>query len=414
MNTGRHVCSITVDRKMAGANVTTDATIVTLNSSMSTAHSSMAHTNTSVVRVNIETATKRDPQVDIGFAIRFWWYSTVIPIGIIGNMLCVLVLSKKQNPTVSSNVYMGALALADTMVLISQGGMTILINWLTKVIALKKQNIMCKVFSYFVFSASYSGTLIILALLTERVIVVTRPLKAAVLLSPKRAMAVVIILTMVAFAYNLPFIFSATMVDHFGLHCVCAPGVGQIPAFYHVSKVVLSGVLPLVAILTLNLTILCAVKSSQHQQKHLSAQQHQTTKRGALNDCADSDQGGQVISKDEVNPTIAENHHKRSSTERQLTIMTVVLTLTFLCLTMPKYAHQFAFINTDWQSSQQMLFTFGWSAVTTQELYILNHAINFFLYIMTGSKFRQDLRAMFQCKTVHQSIITVSSKIQGS
>ena len=321
---------------MAGANVTTDATIVTLNSSMSTAHSSMAHTNTSVVRVNMETATTRDPQVDIGFAIRFWWYSTVIPIGIIGNMLCVLVLSKKQNPTVSSNVYMGALALADTMVLISQGGMTILINWLTKVIALKKQNIMCKVFSYFVFSASYSGTLIILALLTERVIVVTRPLKAAVLLSPKRAMTVVIILTMVAFAYNVPFIFSATMVDHSGLHCVCAPGVGHIPAFYHVSKVVLSGVVPLVAILTMNLTILCAVMSSQHQQKHLSARQQ----RGALNDCADSDQGGQVISKDEVNPTITENHHKRSNTEQQLTIMTVVLTLTFLCLTMPKYAHQ--------------------------------------------------------------------------
>ena len=396
--------NIALDSKMARTNVTTN-TMLGTNSSVLETNSIIAETNTS----NMETAATRDPQVDLGFTIRFWWYSTVIPIGIIGNMLCVLVLSKKQNRTVSCNVYMGALAIADTMVLISQGGMTILVNWLTKIINLEKQHIMCKVFSYFVFSASYSGTLIILALLTERVIVVTRPLKAAVLLSSKRAMIVVITLTMVAFAYNVPFIFSAAMVDHFGLQCVCAPGIGQIS--YHVSKVVLCGVVPLVAILTLNLTILCAVKSSQRQQKHLSAQQHQTTKCGALNDCTDSDQGGQVISKDEVKPQIAEDHQKRSNTERQLTVMTVVLTLTFLCLTMPKYAHQLAFINIDWQSSAQMVITFGWSAITTQELYILNHAINFFLYVMTLSKFRQDLRAMFQRKRVHQSINTISSKI---
>ena len=301
---------------------------------------------------------------------------------------------------------MGALAIADTMTLIGQAGMTIHVKWLTEIIALKKQNIMCKVFAYTLFSASYTGTLIILALLMERVIVVTRPLKAAVLLSSKRAMIVVIILTIVSFAYNVPFIFSAVMADHFGLQCISTPGIGQI-AQYHLSKVVLSGILPLVAIITMNLTILCAFKSSQRQQKHLSAQRHQSTKRGASNDCADSDQGSQVISKDEVKPKIAESHHKQSNIERQLTIMTVVLTLTFLCLTMPKYAHQFAFINIDWRSSPEMVIMFGASGIITQELYILNHAINFFLYVMTGSKFKQDLRAMFQCKTVDRSVISV-------
>ena len=118
-----------------------------------------------------------------------------------------------------------------------------------------------------------------------------------------------------------------------------------------------------------------------------------------------------MISKDEVKRHIAENHHKRSNTERQFAVMTVVLILSALCLTMPKYAHQLTFINIDWQSSAQMIITFGWSAVTTQELYILNNAINFFLYAMTGSKFRQDLRAMFQRKTVDQSVNTTYSKI---
>ena len=242
---------------MAGTNATTN-TMLGTNSSVLDINSIIAETNTS----NMETTATKDPQVDLGFTIRFWWYSTVIPIGIIGNMLCVLVLSKKQNRTVSCNVYMGALAIADTMVLISQGGMTILVNWLTKIINLEKQHIMRKVFSYFMFSASYSGTLIILALLMERVIVLTRPLKAAVLLSSKRAMIVVIILVMESFAYNVPFIFSATMVDHFGLQCVCAPGIGQIPAIYHMSRVVLSGVLPLVAIFTMNLR--SSVLSSHH------------------------------------------------------------------------------------------------------------------------------------------------------
>ena len=375
-----------------------NATILGTNSTMLTVKPTMFESNSSTGGLNTEAAT-RDPQIDLVFNIRFWVYITVIPIGILGNIVCILVVSKKQNRKASSCVYMGALAIADTVVLISQGGIIILVTWLTKIFAADKLNIMCKVFAYSLFSAAFCGTMIILALLAERVIAVTCPLKAAVLLSPRRALIVIITIIILTFTYNIPIIFSATVIDHFGLQCISVPGLGYASAIYHMSKIVLSGVLPLVAILTMNLTILCAVKSSQRQQKCLSAEQHRSMNTISSSISGNPDQRSQAISTDDVNLAIAHHQdHKISKTERQLTVMTVVLTLSFLCLTIPKYAHQLAFINIDWQSSPQMVIVFGWSGTITSELHTINSAINFFLYVMTGSKFREDLKTMFQCK----------------
>ena len=376
-----------------------DTTMLGTNSSKVGGNVSMDETST-ISAAEYVRSTTWDPQVHLVFTIRFWWYSIVIPVGIIGNLLCLLVLLKKQNRKMSCNVYMAALAMADTMVLVSQSGMTVLMNWLPTVFPLDKLNIMCKVFSYSLFSSAYSGTMIILALLVDRVIAVTNPLRAAGILSPKRAMFVTITLIMLAFAYHIPFIFSATMMDHFGLQCICVPGLGYASVMYHRSKIILSGVLPLVAILTMNLTILCAFKSSQRQQKHLSAQRCQSTIKTVSNFSEDSDQMSKGMSKvDPKTATAGHQDRKTSKAERQLTIMTVVLTLSFLCLTMPKYAHHLAWMNIDWQSDQQMVVTFGTSSITTQELYILNSAVNFFLYAMTGSKFRRDFIGMFKCKT---------------
>ena len=83
---------------------------------------------------------------------------------------------------------------------------------------------------------------------------------------------------------------------------------------------------------------------------------------------------------------------KDNNKERQLTIMTVVTTIALLLLTLPKYAHQVVFMNIDWTISGHR------SAFVTHALYILNSGINCFLYVMTGSKFRSDLRTLLQCK----------------
>ena len=367
-----------------------NSTMLRTNSSMFEANSSMFESNSTKDVPNMGSTT-RDPQVDLVFNIRFWVFVTVIPVGIIGNMLCVLVMSQKQNRKSSCSTYMGSLAIVDTIVLISQGGMTLIhySRWLVSILTIDKLNIMCKVCAYSLFSAAFSGTMIILALLVERVIVVTCPLKAAVLLSPRRAMMVISIIIIFTFAYNIPLIFSATMMNHFGLQCISVPGSGYASAIYHVSKIVLSGVVPFVAILTMNITILCAVKSSKKQQKRMSAQRQQSPVRTVTSSSGGSVRGS-IKKADAV-----------SKMDRQLTIMTVVLTIAFLCLTMPKYAHQLAWMNIDWQSSTQMVILFGWSGTISQELYILNSVVNFFLYVMTGSKFRQDLRTMFQCKTVN-------------
>lgn len=162
------------------------------------------------------------------------------------------------------------------------------------------------------------------------------------------------------------------------------------------TKVIISGVIPFFAILTMNLMILCAVKSSRKQKKRHAGRKHHNATISHIS--KKSDPRREVCRKDDIKAEITEHQDdKMSKIEWQLTVMTMVVTLTFLFLTVPKYAQQVAFINIDWQSSFQGLVHFGWSALVTQQLYMLNSAINFFLYIVSGSKFRSDLKTLFKC-----------------
>ena len=48
-------------------------------------------------------------------------------------------------------------------------------------------------------------------------------------------------------------------------------------------------------------------------------------------------------------------------------------------------------------ASQHFVFHFG------EKSYFTNHAINFFLYVISGQKFRGDLMQLFRCKTLSKS-----------
>ena len=331
-----------------------------------------------------------DPEWQLGLNIRFWSDAVIIPIGILGNLLSLIVVTRKQNRTLSCSVYMGALAVADTLTLIGQSGLWMIANILPSVWGMEKLGIMCTVCCYILFSSSFGGVMMILALLAERVIAVTFPLKAAVLLSPRRAVTIIIINSIITLAYHVPILYTTAVIDMNGKQCV--RNVSEVNAYwaeiYYLSKLILNGVLPFVGILTMNLAILCVVRSAGRAKQKLSARSR-TSK---------SDQDVAIVNDTRV--TIRSNQdHIKSKREDQLTMMTVVISLTFLCLTIPRYAQHFAFISIDWQSSESMRKAYGWSGMMTQRLYILNSAVNFFLYFMAGSKFRTDLKELFQCKT---------------
>ena len=329
----------------------------------------------------------------------FWWHIIIIPVGIVGNVLCLLVMLQKQNRSISCSVYMGALAVADTIHLLIKGFSAVAFPELSNVIE-ETATLLCKVTFYCLFTSSQCGVLIILAFLMERVIAVRKPMKAAIILSPKRALIISFIIVAFASLFNIPFIFVASIVKV--METVrCAPDTpGKLGYVIHsMVGLLINGVLPLVIILVVNLMILYTIKSSKAafgkrkktKEYHTQARERITSVSGTKDILEMTDDT--TVTSGELSVV----SRSRSQRERQLTVMTVAMTLAFLLCTMPMHVFGVVWTNIEYQRSVRMQIMFELTGCIVQSLVTLNCAINFYLYILTGSKFRSDLKMLFRC-----------------
>ena len=88
----------------------------------------------------------------------------------------------------------------------------------------------------------------------------------------------------------------------------------------------------------------------------------------------------------------------RRKRERQLTIMTMVMTLACLVCIMPLHIMRMVLFLTGTNNSAHTNVTLIWLRTVFHNLSVFNSVINFFLYVFTGSKFRSDLMTLFHLK----------------
>ena len=86
----------------------------------------------------------------------------------------------------------------------------------------------------------------------------------------------------------------------------------------------------------------------------------------------------------------------RSERDRQITITLVLVSSIFLILTLPQYIRLVAFHYLDIYQTPEMYAFFGFSYQLTRMMFVTNSAVNFYIYIMSAAKFRQDLKFLFQ------------------
>jgi hypothetical protein len=79
--------------------------------------------------------------------------------------------------------------------------------------------------------------------------------------------------------------------------------------------------------------------------------------------------------------------------------MTIVMTTVFLVCSVPRYAHYMVYAEIETMDSLSSYIGYIWSASTTSNLMVLNSAINFYLYVMTGARFRADVIRLITCRT---------------
>ena len=224
----------------------------------------------------------------------------------------------------------------------------------------------CTLQVFFNYSAFLSSTYLLIVMTFERFYSIVRPLKAASINTVKRARIIITIVFVVGFLYCIPFVLIA---GNDGKACV----VNQFASEYILAELyqwlteIFTFMFPFVALLTMNSFIIHTLRKR--------------SKSGFFNSSAEG--------KTKVDDL------KIQHSEKQIYTMLLLVTFTYLILNTPTGAGVFFLSFTTggdtpyYYASLHLFYQIGDKSCVT------NHAINFFLYVMSGQKFRKDLIHLF-------------------
>lgn len=288
----------------------------------------------------------------------------VIALGVIGNTLAIIVLTRRTMHT-STNIFLTALAIWDTMVLL----VCLLLISLIELFPPFREKVFpyVVVYAYPVALAAQTATVwLTVSFTVERYIAVCHPLRSASMCTIPRARIVVLVISAVSILYNVPRWFEYTIVTITDIHNQVCIFPGKTPlandSIYH--KIYFGWLyflvmcfIPLCSLAILNLFLIVAVRRSKQQRKDMNV---------------------------------------RQSRENNVTIMLVSVVMVFLVCQVPALIYNMAYAI----DMQNVSTSVGWIILsnTRNFLVTLNSAINFILYCALGQKFRRTfVRTLCPC-----------------
>ncbi|XP_013088058.2 G-protein coupled estrogen receptor 1-like [Biomphalaria glabrata] len=314
---------------------------------------------------------------------------TEVVVGSVANILALVVMLGLLKLTICN--YMAALAVADLSVVLGPA----LIRWMQNVSHDPRalNSYLCRflnIQSYWSFSLS---AWLLVAMTIDRYIAITFPLKALVWSTPRRARFVIAALMLLMFLINMHFFFTAVVVkrrDDQQYGCVFYDPYKQfIEDVWPWLDATVYSFIPFSCLLVFNYLIIRSQKRSAKAFSSLKG--------------------------------FVKNHKSRSPTRinQKLTMTLLTVSFIFLALTAPRIiliiirTSVFNFKPTPTTIDFKVLADYTLTASIINVLIIGNHCINFFLYILTGRKFRQQIILMFkQCwpkRLKHKNITSVQS-----
>ena len=305
------------------------------------------------------------PQFKIGVAIHDYYFPFMVIIGIVGNILSFLVMIKPRNIHISTCVYMASLSVSDTIMIIYQGYSI----WILPTFKLHPfVSIHCLWNMFAGFGLSMIGSLIIVAMTFDKFFAIRFPHKSASFKTLRRAKIVVSIIVLFSIIFNLPQFYVAMLIDG-----ICIPYARQDiwnQIFMFISFV-FNAVGIFGALIIMNGFIISAVLDRRKLIKRMG---------------------------DDDKPSSSEAKHQRS-TERQITIMLLLVSFLYLILIGPGFIHFLYWLVVPPERDPFTYANFTLSYNICQKLFFTNNSINFFLYCISGPKFRNDLLSLFRCNT---------------
>ena len=234
----------------------------------------------------------------------------------------------------------------------------------------------CSVIVTVLETAMLCGTFLLVAMTFDRFYSIVRPHKAASFNTIKRTKIVISLVIVSSIVFNIPHLFTS---DHQGWQCLPYGKAnrnvyGQM--FYWFSCIV-AFVIPFVSLLSMNSVIIHKLRTRS------------------------------ILTKKESRKSGSTDMLPRKNSDTQVLIMLLIVTFGFLVLVTP------ALILIDFQASPQTFAGYFLFYSVAQKLRFSNHDVNFLFYVISGEKFRTDLKHLiliplqFQKKNEEINIVSL-------
>ncbi|CAH1796313.1 unnamed protein product [Owenia fusiformis] len=311
--------------------------------------------------------------------------------GLIGNTLSIVVLMCSKMRQTTSSLYLSTLAVSDSLVLVLGLGR----HWMRSVVGTDIREVeewLCKAHLFLLYSAVDFSAWILVAVTIDRVITVYFPLQSKRISTRTSTCVTMVVIFVVILLINGHFLFThgTFYLDWYGTVYTYLCTYIDDNDFFHNTiwtwlDLSVASLVPFLMLIICNTLIIVKLMRSQKRRQ-------------------------------EMNVSSSRTDHTRS-----MTIMLLAISFIFVILTSPIViylkGHQES--TKDRSPLAEARDKLVW-AIVNMFLY-LNNAINFFMYCLSGGRFREEMRKLFCCvgigmqrQTSYTGGYTKQSSLNGS
>ena len=338
--------------------------------------------------INVTELASNHQLYAVGRAMQVYWMGVLIPVGVLGNLLSLVVLLQPQNRRISFCIYLATLAVCDLLLMLV-GGFAWGISLSDEGYGNDQHqpqasSTMCSLFLYCFHFLSQAGTLMVMAMSVDRYIALRYPMRATLYCSKKRTVLVICSLLIFQTGYCLPHLFLSKWIDN----KTCAPFAKdfRFSLIFVWISIATNVVFPFSVILFANIKIILVL----HKRRTWAGKHARSSRRRTLSWQSGRQNTTLVTGEQDA------NNMKMSSKDHQLNFTLVLVSLTFLVLTSPHYVRCIVYVFVDQTKSPRAYSVHFLVYHLTAKLYYTNSAINFVLYCLSGPKFRRDVVRTFR------------------
>ncbi|KAL8577064.1 hypothetical protein ACOMHN_058112 [Nucella lapillus] len=376
--------------------------VLELTSSMSSLMSTKMVTNDVINETATNIATEKPyeefAEVKIASLIARIYVPFLVSVGLVFNFLCFVTFVFTSLGTTSTCVYMAAIAVLDSIVLVHA-----LCNLIRRYIGhtafYMHSDWACGLHYFLFYFTIHLDVLVLLAMTVDRFIVVKFPLKAQSWCTPKSAIRVIAGLGIFSFALNFQIFFNRRLILSGNVDdpLRCWYPAGDIENFmekvYTVIDASIYSFIPFLSLLILNLLIIRQLKQANKFSKQFT-ENRDTKRTPKAKDVETGSASSTEWSKVNSNRNGGPSAMKKSMTSTNINVMFLLVSFTFLLLTSPivivlLYGRHYWKPSTNPERAQ-----FSLTLVCVEDLMFSNHGVNFLLYCISGRRFREELKRL--------------------